>query len=159
VHQSDESNRPGAIMPLIDWSDRYSVGHPAMDHDHRMLVRIVNRLHQARLAEEDPAVVAETISALRRYVEDHFAREERLMAEVAYPGLDEHGQAHRRIEDTVRDYEVLAAAAPDGLDTGRLLDFLKDWLLNHILKTDRAYSAYLDKLSPGAAIDPLSRAG
>lgn len=130
-------------MPFIEWDARYSVRHPALDHDHQRLVAIINRLHDACETGTQPGIIGETITALRRYVRSHFAREERVMADAGYPDLAAHAQGHRRIEATLADIESLYACSPEALDAERVLDFLKDWLLNHILKADMAYTPYL----------------
>jgi hemerythrin len=36
-------------MGLLKWEKRYSVGIEAVDHEHRELVDLINRLHDAAL--------------------------------------------------------------------------------------------------------------
>lgn len=131
-------------MPFIEWDACYSVHHAALDHDHQRLVEIINRLYDASGTAAQPAAIGQTLTALRRYVRTHFAREERIMAEAGYPDLEAHVQGHRRIEASLADIESLYACSPEELDVERVLDFLKDWLLNHILKADAAYTPFLD---------------
>lgn len=142
-------------MPFIEWTSDYSVHHSALDHDHQTLVRMINALHEASGTDTQTDVIRDTISALRRYVQSHFAREERIMIEAGYPDAEAHAQGHRRIEATVADIESLYACSPEEVDAARVLDFLKNWLLDHILKSDMAYTPYL---KPHRALVPDSAA-
>ena len=45
-------------MGLLHWEDRYSVGIAAVDHEHKELIELVNRLYdQATARREKDAVI------------------------------------------------------------------------------------------------------
>jgi hemerythrin-like metal-binding protein len=126
-------------MAFIDWKAEYSIGQIDLDHDHRRLSDIINKLHDAVEHQRGDEVVGATLRSLRRYVEVHFAREERLLAQYGVNDAEDHIRSHRRIEDTLADFENLHASSPDQLDSQSLLGFLRRWLLNHVLKDDMQY--------------------
>lgn len=126
-------------MGYFTWKDSYSVGHPSLDHDHQRLGQIINALYDAVHQNSAPQGISQILTALRRYVENHFAREERLLQAINYPDYEHHIVSHRRIEQTLADFENLYATSPEGVDAVALLDFLKRWLLTHILKDDMHY--------------------
>lgn len=126
-------------MAFIDWKAEYSIGQADLDHDHWRLSEIINKLHDAVEQERGDRVVGATLRSLRRYVEVHFAREERLLERCGVTDAKDHILSHRRIEDTLADFENLHSSSPDQLDSQSLLAFLRRWLINHVLKDDMQY--------------------
>ena len=55
---------------------------------------------------------------------------------------EEHAQEHRRLEAKVLEFKAKYAAKEVSVNM-ELMKFLKDWLIKHILGSDRAYSAFL----------------
>jgi hemerythrin-like metal-binding protein len=133
-------------MAFIDWKSDFSVGHADLDHDHLRLSQIINRLYDAVEFDQGNAVVGATLSSLRRYVETHFAREERLLTLCGVPDAVEHVRSHRRIEATLEDFENLHSHSPAELDGVALLEFLRKWLINHVLRDDMQYRGYFEVL-------------
>src|SRR5450759_3657780 len=46
----------GNVMGLLHWESRYSVGIAAVDHEHRELVELVNRLYDKATSQGSKAV-------------------------------------------------------------------------------------------------------
>ena len=89
-------------MALLQWKDEYSVGIAAVDHEHRELIALINRLHDAFLAQG----VASTegfFGDLYKGISAHFALEERLMRDAGYDQLAAHKADHERLLDEIRD--------------------------------------------------------
>ena len=121
------------------WTEAMSVGVPALDADHRCLVRIINLLEDAEGNDAGRviAIVMDTLSVYCRY---HFAREEQVMNACGFPALTFHRREHEGFCRTIAgmaEREVDAAAAQE------LLEYLKAWLLHHILIQDMAYKPYV----------------
>lgn len=88
-------------MALLQWNDRYSVGNPAIDHEHRELIDMVNTLHAAlRTGGGDPEAF---FGDLYRAATAHFALEEELMREHGYGEYAGHKQEHEALLDDIRD--------------------------------------------------------
>ena len=130
-------------MPYITWSPELATGIRSIDSDHRNLVDILNALHAAVQEGRGHRQIGSSLAALRHYVEEHFTREEHFMEQAGYPRFEEHVHAHRKLTETVqalcRKYETEPHAVPPE----KVLALLKDWLLNHIQKTDMDYVPYL----------------
>lgn len=130
-------------MPLR-WEPSLETGVAHVDEQHQELFRRVNDLldamRQGRGAEE----VQRLIEFLGRYVVEHFAEEERLMAEAGYPGLGPHRTEHR---DFVRDFQALRddfqAGGPSQAVVVRLNVWLCGWLRRHVSDTDQAMGRFL----------------
>lgn len=128
----------------LQWTDDLRVGVSVIDAQHRRLVDLVNELHDAMLQGQGSAVLGRTIRALVDYTVTHFGTEERYFAQYAYPAAASHLAQHAAFVEQVEDFKR-------GFDEGRLmmsldvLDFLGNWLVEHIQGSDRAFAPYLNE--------------
>ena len=83
------------------------------------------------------------IGTLGAYIAEHFDREERFMRRAGYPGFAEHKRRHDELTAQVRALDTLYEREPDSVDPEKLLAFLKDWLVKHIMGDDQAFVPYL----------------
>jgi len=131
-----EGAAKGSRSVLMPWSNLYSVGVAAIDEQHRVLVGLLNRLNEARDAARSTAVMHEVLDALVQYAGRHFAFEEALMHEHRYAGTAAHEAAHQRLAQRVG--AMIAAQENGGQVSLRdLTVFLRQWLISHILHTDK----------------------
>lgn len=130
-------------MALMKWQDSFSIGNPLLDSDHRILVNLLNQLHDALDTGQSRKVVGSVIGVLAEYVEHHFRREEALLARTDYPDRVEHEKAHRALEARVRDIRDRWIAGERSALGDEVLEFLKKWLTEHILVSDKAYGPWL----------------
>lgn len=129
-------------MSFFPWSDEYSVHFRVIDNDHKDLVEIVNTLYDAIANAEGRTQVGRTLTRLATYVDAHFAREEQLMEEYDYPGVAQHKRLHRHLARKVHAIRKVFAENPKSIDPTKLLNFLRDWLVHHILEQDTKYAPY-----------------
>lgn len=131
-------------MSLIEWSNEWTIGHKVIDYDHQMLVNITNQVYDIRrLPKIRVSEVKKTLDHLVQYVEQHFAREEEIFKKTKYPLCEQHIAMHRELEKVVRDISFLYQKDPDLLNFDEILEFLRRWLIDHILKHDKGYAKYL----------------
>jgi hemerythrin-like metal-binding protein len=134
-------------MAVMHWNEKMSVGVPELDADHRELIKVINRLGADSGDESRRSAVRQSLFALLRYAEFHFAREEKVMAACEFPGLGEHQGEHRNFVQRIRTLSQQFDADPDGsadIVNEALLTFLKDWLNHHILIEDMAYRPHVE---------------
>ena len=129
-------------MALFEWSSDYSVRIPSIDAQHQRLVGALNDLHDGMVSGTVEAGMSALLVRLLDYTAEHFAYEERLMAEHHYPRAEDHAAEHRRLTAQLVDFHQKYAASHARINVP-LMMFLKDWLLKHILGSDRDYSACL----------------
>lgn len=134
-------------MPLVDWDDSLSVGYRPMDAEHMRLVELVNELHDNLLAGRSMTLIEAGFHRVARHAADHFRHEEKLMAESDYPDGHDHILAHRQLETQIADL-ITQIDAGEPVFTLELVEFLKNWLLNHILTMDKKLGAHLAPPSP-----------
>jgi hemerythrin-like metal-binding protein len=132
-------------MSQITWDDSYSVGNDAIDAQHKEWIAIYNRLDQTMLDGniQDLAKVREdSLQAMRDYTNYHFRQEEEYMKEIGYPDIVAHKRLHTDFDDQLYNYHRMIRNGELVLNT-ELISIIKDWLLNHILKVDMKYRAFL----------------
>jgi hemerythrin-like metal-binding protein len=136
--------RLGVRMALMTFGKNYSVGVQAVDDQHKVLFDIVNELHAAMLKGQAQSLTGPLLKKLAEYTHNHFTAEESKMASVKYPGLADHKLKHRELIKQVEDYLVRFDKGEITLNL-HLLNFLRDWLVNHIQKVDKEYGPWLNE--------------
>lgn len=132
----------GAPMALMTWNEKLSVNIKEID-EQKKWVNMLNNLHEAMKAGRGAAKLEETLSGLIEYTKVHFATEEKLLHGKRYPFYEGHKKIHN---DMIKDVESLRLRYESGetvlsVDT---LHFLKNWLTEHIMTTDKNYGPYLN---------------
>lgn len=139
-------------MAYMRWKERMSVGVPELDADHSMLIDVINRLEANIDGPGGAEIVRQTLVALTRYAEFHFAREEKVLSTCRYGELDEHRVEHRSFVDRIRDVTTrFDTSSADTRVDRELLDFLKRWLTQHIMIVDMAYRPLVEGSAPARA--------
>jgi hemerythrin-like metal-binding protein len=128
--------------PLLRWSDSLSVGIDSIDSQHKKLVDLINELYVQMNSGSAKEAVGRTLSKLIDYTGSHFKNEEKLFARHDYPEQADHKEVHSKLVDQVLYFQDQFEKGEKDVSL-ELMEFLKDWLLNHIKKTDRQYSSFL----------------
>jgi len=126
-------------MPLLQWTNDYSVGVGSMDRHHQKLFDILNKLHDAMSEGKATEVITGTLQELLNYTEYHFAEEEKLLEQISYVGLAEQKNAHQRFIQDVEKYKAQAESGMAAFLSSGISTLLTDWLKKHIGMTDKKY--------------------
>jgi hemerythrin-like metal-binding protein len=139
-------------MTILTWNAYFETGIEEVDQQHRHLVDLVNGVAPV-LAAADGAIpehMGDLFGQLLDYAAKHFATEEHLMlAQGIDPRhVDHHLASHRSFVDNVQQF---AAAYLDQQDVSgrRLLGFMTNWLVFHILGEDQAMARQLREIGSG----------
>lgn len=127
----------------IEWGPALETGVRVMDRQHEELVGMLNELDALRQAGA-AASLDSILQRLDAYIVFHFGTEEALMAGLSQPAfaVNQHCREHR--EFIVQFGRMRQRADRDSQQAvGELADYLGQWLLQHILKTDRALAVAL----------------
>lgn len=131
-------------MPTITWDDALVIDGSQIDFQHRQLVEAMGDLEDA-LQARDAARIANAMPFLRLYAKDHFADEERVLALIGWPTLDEHRQLHQGFSRRLDDLESTVSRGEHAAGA-ELLRFLARWLVGHIRGSDREFAAEVRQL-------------
>lgn len=126
-------------MVLITWNSDYSVGIKQIDEQHKQLIAMINQLHLSMMKGEGSKVLDTIVVAMLNYTKTHFSTEEIYMQRFNYEGMEEHKKIHKEFIDKVADFEKKVSNGELGVSM-EVMNFLKDWLLNHIQGTDKKYT-------------------
>ena len=131
-------------MALFNWSDDYSVGIKEIDEQHKKLFEIINKLHAAMKEAKSKAILGKVIEEMISYTEFHFSTEEILLQNCRYPDFSQHKLKHEQFTKKVKEFEkkYLKGSA---LLSQEIVEFLRDWLVNHIKQSDKEYSLFIIK--------------
>lgn len=131
-------------MAFLQWSPDLSVGIDFMDADHKKLMELLTELDG--LVESGPVQPAaiDKLDEIIDFAEQHFRLEERLMEESDYDEFEQHRQLH---EVLLQDIAELRQYLTTGEKTAgpKIMHFLKDWLMHHILESDKDLGGFLER--------------
>jgi hemerythrin len=130
-------------MALLTWDQSYSVKIAELDGHHQKLFSLLNCLHDAMREGKGSGVVRGIVEELVNYTHTHFAREEALMEQAKFPGLEVHRVEHQKLIGRVAEFKN-ALDKGQGVNTAAVLEFLREWLAKHIHGMDKSYSAHLN---------------
>ena len=135
------------MKEFIEWSDTLSVGVKEIDDQHKGLINMINELNKAIQGGWGKKAREEVISKLIEYTRVHFTTEESVMSISGYPDVEVHKKQHEDLILMVNDYVKKYEQDPDA-SSYHLLFFLKRWLTEHIIKSDKRLGDYLVKTGP-----------
>jgi hemerythrin len=128
---------------LMTWTDDLSVGIRLIDEQHKVLLGLINELHAAMRARKSDAVLVGVVERLKEYTVKHFGQEEEYFDRYGYAETAAHKELHAKLVKQVLDFEsdLKSGRAKVTMD---IMRFLKDWLVKHIMGTDKKYSEFLN---------------
>lgn len=136
-------------MPLL-WREQLSVGNDIIDADHKHLIEIINSVEHS-LATKNRSKLISELDSLVQYSLIHFSREEKIALAVGYTQVPELNQSHvsllKKLEQ-VRDEFDAAGSEWSSEAAKHFTDFLRAWLIDHVIKEDLLMKPAFQKFSP-----------
>jgi len=135
---------------MLEWKEEYALGIPEIDSQHKKLVEIGSQIGEL-LADQNRDDyfddIMELLTEMQNYTVEHFKYEESLFDEKNYIDADNHKFEHklfvRKIKIYLEDFEKIDSNQQGTLI--ELLNFISDWLIKHIIVTDKKYVEVLKK--------------
>jgi len=123
----------------MTWTEKLSVGIRVIDDDHKRLIGLLNELYDAMQAGRGRQALGNILDGLIQYTKLHFAREEKFFADTGYPGAIPHKQEHEKLTSQVLEVQQKYAAGSSAALSIAVLNFLQNWLMQHIQVSDQRY--------------------
>lgn len=131
---------------FIPWNDKFCTAISNLDEHHERLFELLNSLYFGVFAceelEQESELTRQTLAELESYAKYHFIAEEKLMQEHKYPDYLAHKREHEYFAKQVNSLQEKHQKGELALSFSTF-EFIKEWLTNHILQTDRNYVPFL----------------
>jgi hemerythrin-like metal-binding protein len=130
-------------MTVLAWDPvRFDVGVARMNAAHKVLVDLMNAIHDRATAGAGKAELTALFDKLAQATVAHFSDEEAYMASIGFADLKTHRQIHARL---LADFTTHRQAfdAREGRVDKAFFDFLSLWLRSHICHLDTRYAKNL----------------
>ena len=125
------------------WEERYSVGVPQLDEEHKTILALINTI---ALNQDQPgwqATLEGILNQLTNYAIGHCDREEAMLKEVGYPDLQAQQKEHLAFRQRLAVFTMdMGDPEQQRRILNMLLSFLKEWWLEHILVSDMKYRSF-----------------
>jgi len=129
-------------MEKIQWDDSFKIHVEVIDEQHRRLVELMNRLIDVQDKKSSGDDIADILGEMTNYLGYHFDTEEQLMIDQGYPDIASHREEHQAFV-TQTAYFIATYREGEGSLKSDMLLFLKEWLVEHTLKSDAAFGHFL----------------
>ncbi|HUW49727.1 MAG TPA: bacteriohemerythrin [Sulfuricella sp.] len=131
----------------IEWNDSLQTGVAVIDDQHKVLVSLLNDANTKLAGEHGSRLLEQITRDLLAYAIYHFETEEELIKRYAYDAeasaeAEEHLLQHRNFSKRI---VTLRGDLLNGKRISRevLLPFLHNWLVDHILHTDKLLAQFI----------------
>ena len=138
--KTDAQGMAGKKENPFAFTEKYVIGVEHIDAEHKRLFEIIEEanalLHNDFLYDKFDQI-SNVLGELVEYTKVHFADEEAYMESINYEGLEAQKRAHAMFVEKIENINLDDVDENQDEYLNGLLNFLLDWLVNHILKVDK----------------------
>lgn len=124
---------------FLKWNNNLSVQIQEIDNQHKKLIELLNNLFVSFLENKHKEKIEEIVDGLIDYTKFHFSTEEKYFHRFNYSKTKEHIQEHKNFIEEVEKFKHQLGKA-NGKLYYDIINFLRNWISNHIQKSDKEYS-------------------
>jgi hemerythrin len=125
---------------MYTFKDEYKTGIESIDNEHRKLFEIADRAYVVMVDEFIPDkydYIVDILKELKDYAATHFKNEEDYMVSIGYKKLFTQKIEHNAFIEKVEQYDLETVDENQREVIMELLDYLGNWLVDHILESDK----------------------
>ncbi len=123
------------------WKDEYSVHVQVIDNQHRKILYLLNNINNAVQSNNDYSL-KENLASLKEFAKYHFEFEEKILLKYGYD-IGDHANKHETVLQQLNEIHN-NVIKDEHYDRNELLEFLSNWVEDHIIQEDQQYSSYLN---------------
>ncbi len=123
---------------MIEWKNEYNMDISVIDREHMEFIDIINRAIAAKQEDKAPDEILNVLNEMTAYAQRHFKTEEDYMIKFNFSEYQYHKEEH--LDFSFRTMAYLNRVVNcDFQVSNEILEYLKRWLVRHILGTDKRY--------------------
>ncbi len=142
------------MKKLLAWNPEFEIGIPILDEQHHKFIDMVSEVQNNILTASREHLVR-FFSFTYDYIINHFKTEEMFMIECRYPELDEHVEEHREFREKIDFFYENFKKNNTQFIIVNIVDFMKDWIIGHLLCSDKALGEWYQHNKPDSATETL----
>lgn len=132
-------------MALFEWDEKYTVKIERFDEAHKKLIQLMNEVYRVIKSKKNDGQTESILNELYDYTKTHFNDEINMMEKYNYPDVEEHREEHNEFIRELDNIKQMIGRQSNLLNV-QLLNFIKDWLINHIMKSDAKYGQFFSDI-------------
>ncbi len=147
-----------SMFEIFPWNPHLETGIALIDEQHRVLVKLLNRLAQQHVQGATEAEIHGILGELADYAVYHFSTEEGIW-HTAMEGdswLAQHIQSHQKFFSHIE--ELRSGSRPFQTVLDDLFSYLTQWLAYHILDNDKRMAMVVKGVNQGQSIQAAQHA-
>lgn len=126
---------------MYEMKPEYYVGIEMIDKEHEQLFAYAKEAYEVLHEDFTPDKydnISNILQELREYTKKHFADEEAYMESIQYKRMFTQKTQHQMFIDKLNEFDLEHLNDEENQDEqiANILNFLTDWLINHILNVD-----------------------
>ncbi|HXR32124.1 MAG TPA: bacteriohemerythrin [Verrucomicrobiae bacterium] len=118
------------------------IGEKSIDTEHDLQMQMLDSLSDSLQKGGDFSPARYILEQFIEFSDMHFLSEQLVMRLHSYPGYEAHLEAHTRLMKKVREIREKVFRG-ENAPSQKLVQELRDWLLNHIASEDVAFGDFL----------------
>ncbi len=144
---------------IFPWNNNFSTGIPLIDEQHVRLVSLINTLATHLSQNDTTDLLNDTLNELAAYAVYHFKSEEEIWNPVFKndPMLVNHKNSHDAFLPSILEIKDTTDQVTHAKVLEEILKFLVNWLLQHILDSDRRMAKVVLATQAGIPIEAAKR--
>ena len=128
---------------MYQWKDEYVLGIDEIDLQHRKLIDIANQVYAVlndQWRTDKFNQIIDVLEELKDYTVYHFKAEEEYMTKTNYKKRFSHAIEHSDFVAKLNSVDLSEVDAKQEVYLKELLGMITDWVVNHILTSDKLYA-------------------
>ncbi|HEX5363150.1 MAG TPA: bacteriohemerythrin [Gallionella sp.] len=143
------------------WDNKFNTNLDVVDSQHHKLVELINQLGSISAHQTSTAALSAILTELANYTKYHFDTEEKMMADLGVDPVHQnmHIKAHQHFTAQVQVAAQILLSRSDvsGQIVAPLLRYLTNWLVQHILGSDKRMAQEILALQAGSSHEEAIR--
>lgn len=129
----------------VEFDDSLVTGNKLIDAQHKEWIDKINKLVKCCEDGSGKVEAIKMLDYMADYAEFHFAAEEKLQEEAAYPGLAEHKAKHEAFKVAVHELHdmLVEEEGPSEAFVKAVQENVVTWVYNHIKSFDCSVASYI----------------